>query len=248
MADRPVLTVLADADAIARTALATVQRCARESIAARGRFTLALAGGSTPAALYTLLAQHPELPWAKTELCFGDERAVPPTHPESNARMVEAHLTHQPFIPPAHVHRIRGELPAGDAAEDYEQTLRSLFGASRDLPRFDLVLLGLGNDGHTASLFPHSPALDERDAWVTSNHVPALVRDRITLTYPVLNAAREIVFLVAGEDKAWALAEVLEGSAGTAQIPARGIRPDHGSVTFFADRRAASGLRIYRSP
>lgn len=244
----PALTVLDDAHAVAHAALATVQRCADESIAARGRFTVALAGGSTPAALYDLLAQHSELPWAKIDLCFGDERAVPPTHAESNAGMVETHLTHQPFIPREHVYRIRGELPAAEAAEDYEQTLRSLFGASRDLPRFDLILLGLGNDGHTASLFPHSPALDERNAWVTSNHVPALVRDRITLTYPVLNAAREIVFLVAGDDKAWALSEVLEGSAQVAQIPARGIAPSEGTVTFFADRRAASRLRPHRSP
>jgi len=174
--------------------------------------------------------------------CFGDERNVPPDSAESNARMAREALTGQPFVNQSSVYRIRGELPAEEAAADYEKTLRTLFPGTATFPGFDLVLLGLGPDGHTASLFPQSPALAERTRWVAANWVEKFRTHRITMTYPVLNAAAEVLFMVAGEDKAWALKEVLKGSLPVAEIPARGIVPTSGKVTFLVDRAAAAGL------
>ena len=238
----PQLRVLESRDAVARTAAQWVHDRAWAAANARGRFTLALSGGTTPRALYQQMAAGPRLPWDRTVFCFGDERNVPPDDPESNARMAREALTGQPFVNQSSVHRIRGELPAAEAATDYEQTLRRLFPGATSFPGFDLVLLGLGPDGHTASLFPHSPALDERAAWVAANWVEKFRTHRITLTFPVLNAAAEVLFLVTGDDKAWALREVLRGTAPVAEIPARGVAPASGRVTFLVDRAAAAGL------
>lgn len=238
----PQLRVLESRDAVARTAAQWVHDRAWAAANARGRFTLALSGGTTPRALYQQMASGPRLPWDRTVFCFGDERNVPPSDPESNARMAREALTGQPFVNQSSVHRIRGELPAAEAAADYEQTLRRLFPGTTSFPGFDLVLLGLGPDGHTASLFPHSPALDERAAWVAANWVEKFRTHRITLTFPVLNAAAEVLFLVTGDDKAWALREVLRGTAPVAEIPARGVAPASGRVTFLVDRAAAAGL------
>ena len=238
----PQLRVLESRDAVARTAAQWVHDRAWAAANARGRFTLALSGGTTPRALYQQMAAGPRLPWDRTVFCFGDERNVPPDDPESNARMAREALTGQPFVNQSSVHRIRGELPAAEAAADYEQTLRKLFPGTTSFPSFDLVLLGLGPDGHTASLFPHSPALDERAAWVAANWVEKFRTHRITLTFPVLNAAAEVLFLATGDDKAWALRKVLRGSAPVAEIPARGVAPASGRVTFLVDRAAAAGL------
>jgi 6-phosphogluconolactonase len=215
---------------------------ARQALEARNTLSLALSGGSTPRALYAHM-RHWELPWQQVELCFGDERCVPPEHPESNARMVRETLVGPAGIPEAQLHRIHGELSPQQGARDYEDTLRSVFGAELGVPCFDIVLLGLGTDGHTASLFPHSPALTERKAWVAPNVAPNLSSARITLTYPVLNGARTILFLVSGADKAHAVREVLEGNASVADIPALGIAPSAGELHFFLDRAAAQGLR-----
>ncbi|HEY6877301.1 MAG TPA: 6-phosphogluconolactonase [Polyangiales bacterium] len=234
------LRIFEDAGAVATAACELVCTQAVRAVEARGRCSIVLAGGSTPKALYQQLAAHPELPWDKIYLFFGDERSVPPDHPDSNARMARESLTRMAFIPEARVHRIRAELPAPAAAADYEQTLRSLFPAV-ELPRFDLVLLGLGSDGHTASLFPHTKALAERTAWVVANRVDKLATDRITLSYPVLNAAAHVLFLVAGADKAPALKAVLEGDASLEDIPARGVQPA-GQLTFLVDRAAAAQL------
>jgi 6-phosphogluconolactonase len=233
--------VFPDAGAVAAAAARHFEERARSAVRDGGRFTVALSGGSTPRTLYELLSQRADLPWSHTELCFGDERAVPPDDDSSNARMVHATLTRCDFVPKERVHRIRGELPAPAAARDYEQTLRALF-PGQPLPRFDLILLGLGSDGHTASLFPGTAALLENDAWVTAHHVPRLDAERITLTFPVLNAAADVLFLVAGADKAAALQAVLAGDAPIARIPARGVVPRHGSLRFFVDEQAAGGL------
>jgi 6-phosphogluconolactonase len=238
----PEVQVVDDAAALADTAARSVHDRAWAAVQARGRFTIALSGGSTPKALYRRLASGPPLPWDKVELCFGDERPVGPDDPQSNARMVREALTGHPFIPPDKVHRIEGELPAAEAASRYEQTLRRLFPGTTTFPRFDLVLLGLGPDGHTASLFPHSAALGEQNAWVVANWVEKFHTRRITLTYPVLNAAAEVLFLVSGADKIWALKQVLEGDARVEDVPARGIRPVSGRLTFLVDRAAAAGL------
>lgn len=231
--------VLADLDAVADAACEHLCNRAWACVQERGRFTVALSGGSTPRALYTRLAKHPELPWDHMELCFGDERAVPPGDPSSNAHMVADTLTRHGFVPAGRVHRIRSELPPTVAATDYEQTLRSVFGASAAVPRFDLVLLGLGPDGHTASLFPHTAALREDRAWVVASPGKNPDIERITFTFPVLNAATEVLFLVAGAEKHWALTEVLRGTSEISDIPACGIEPRDGSVTFLVDRAAA---------
>jgi 6-phosphogluconolactonase len=238
----PTLRVLDSLDVVARTAAQWVHDRAWAAANARGRFTLALSGGNTPRALYRAMADGPRLPWDRVVFCFGDERNVPPDHPESNARMARQTLTGQPFVNQSSVYRIKGELPPEEAATDYEQTLRTLFPGTTTFPVFDLVLLGLGPDGHTASLFPYSPALAERTRWVVANWVEKLRTKRITLTFPVLNAASEVLFLVAGEDKAWALREVLRGKAAVAEVPGRGIVPVSGRLTFLVDRAAAAGL------
>jgi 6-phosphogluconolactonase len=247
MASRPDLQVFADPAAVAAAACERICNRAWAAVQEHGRFTLALSGGSTPKALYQLLAQHPELPWDHMELCFGDERTVPPDHPDSNARMAAEALTHHPFVPAGRVHRMRGELPPEEAAADYEQTLRSVFGRANaqqtghGFPRFDLVLLGLGADGHTASLFPHTRALHEQTRWVVANPVDKLATERLTLTYPVLNAAAEVLFLIAGQDKTWALGELLDQTGPIEDIPSRGIAPTDGSLTLLLDQAAAAG-------
>ncbi|HUM13734.1 MAG TPA: 6-phosphogluconolactonase [Myxococcaceae bacterium] len=238
----PTLRVLENPAAVARTAAQWVHDRAWAAANGRGRFTLALSGGTTPKALYRQMAAGPRLPWDRMVFCFGDERNVPPDHPESNARMAREALTGLPFVDQSSVHRIRGELPAEEAAADYEQTLRKLFPGTTTFPGFDLVLLGLGPDGHTASLFPDSPALSERTRWVVANWVEKFRTHRITLTFPVLNAAAEVLFLVTGEDKVWALREVLRGKAPVVEIPARGIAPTSGRLTFLVDQAAAAGL------
>jgi 6-phosphogluconolactonase len=238
----PTLRVLESQDAVARTATQWVHDRAWAAANARGRFTLALSGGTTPRALYRRMAGGPRLPWNRMVFCFGDERNVPPDHPESNARMAREVLTGQPFVNQSSVYRIKGELPAEEAAADYEQTLRTLFPGVTTFPSFDLILLGLGADGHTASLFPHSRALEERTRWVVANWVEKFQAHRITLTFPVLNAGSEVLFLVTGEDKAWALREVFRGNTPVAELPARGIAPTSGKLTLLVDRAAAAGL------
>ena len=210
---------------------------AARSIQEKERFAVALAGGSTPKALYDLLATgyQDALDWSKVHVFFGDERAVPSDHKDSNYRMARETLLEH--IRVGSVHRIQCELPPDEAASAYEEELREFFGAE-ELPRFDLILLGIGGDGHTASLFPETSALEVRDRWLVANPVLKLDTIRITLTVPVINAARSVVFLVAGEDKAGALKEILEGDADPREYPARLIQPP-GEPDWMLDRAAA---------
>lgn len=213
---------------------------AEEAIGERGRFAVALAGGSTPRATYEVLAGDyaGRIDWDSVHLFFGDERGVGPDHEDSNYRMArEALLDH---VPVGGVHRMRGELPLGDAAAAYEEELREFFG--EDPPRFDLILCGLGEDGHTLSLFPETSALDVTDRWVVANPVLKLETTRLTLTVPVANAASTVIFLVAGEGKAAALREVLEGDADPRAYPAKLVRPESGELIWMADRAAAGSL------
>ena len=215
---------------------------AQRAISETGRFTVALAGGSTPKATYETLARDyaDSLDWSRVHVFFGDERTVPGDHADSNYRMAdEALLSH---VPVGGVYRMRGELPADGAADVYEEELKSFFGTAGEPPTFDLVHLGIGGDGHTASLFPNTAALDVTDRWVVQNSVPKMDTTRITLTRPVLNAARAVRFLVAGEDKAEALAEVLEGDADPHEYPSKFVQPS-GELTWTVDRDAASQLR-----
>ncbi|MGC1962604.1 MAG: 6-phosphogluconolactonase [Candidatus Sulfotelmatobacter sp.] len=222
-----------------------VLRAATHAVAERGRFTIALSGGSTPRSMYTLIAANASvtLPWDRMFFFFGDERHVPPDDPESNYRMANESLLAKVPVPPANVFRIPAENPDAEAAEMYEQTLRKFFAlAAGEFPRFDLILLGIGPDGHTASLFPETVALQEKTRLVVANWVEKLNTSRITLTLPVLNHARCIAFLVSGIDKAAALHEVLEGKAPGEKYPSKLVQPSEGKLIWFVDRAAASEL------
>jgi len=223
-----------------------VIRAATDAVVQRGRFTIALSGGSTPRSMYTLIAANASasLPWDRMFFFFGDERHVPPDDAESNYRMARETLLSKVAIPPANVFRIPAENPdASAAAEDYEETLRRFFTlAPGEFPRFDLILLGIGPDGHTASLFPETAALQEKSRLVVANWVEKMNTSRITLTLPVLNAARSIAFLVSGIDKAAALHEVLEGNAPAEMYPSKLVQPRPGKLIWFVDRAAASQL------
>lgn len=214
---------------------------AAKAIEERGRFAVVLAGGSTPRTTYEILARDyaGEIDWRRVHVFFGDERTVPPDHDDSNYRMArEALLDH---VPLGSVHRMRGELPPDEAAAAYEEDLRGFF-ETEEFPRFDLILLGIGADGHTASLFPETSALEVHDRRVVANPVLKLDTTRITLTVPVINAAKSVVFLVAGEDKAPALGEILEGDADPRQYPAKLVEPS-GGPDWMLDRAAAQSLR-----
>lgn len=242
MADPGGLLTVADPAALARAAAEEVARRAEEAVAARGAFALALSGGATPRALYALLADsaapyRARVPWGRVHVWFGDERNVPPDHPDSNYRMAREALLDR--VAPAAVHRIEGERAAAEAADRYEAELRAhLAGGPGGPPPLDLVLLGLGADGHTASLFPGSPALEERARWVAAPFVPRLGAHRITLTLPVLDAARAVLFLVAGAEKAAPLRALLAPDPA-APIPAARVRPATGARIVIADRAAA---------
>jgi 6-phosphogluconolactonase len=223
-----------------------VIRVASEAVAKRGRFTIALSGGSTPKNLYRLIAANAgaSLPWPQMFFFWGDERHVPPTDEESNYRMAEETLLSKVPIPPGNVFRIPAENPDADAAAAaYEQTLQTFFEvAAGKFPRFDLILLGMGPDGHTASLFPETAALREKSRLVVANWVEKLNTSRITLTLPVLNAARQVAFLVSGADKAAVLREVLEGKGPGEKYPSKLVQPSDGKLIWFVDRAAASEL------
>ena len=207
-----------------------------EAIAARGVVHIALAGGTTPIPLYHRLSMM-ALPWDRVELWFGDERAVPPDHPMSNYLMLRTALID--VMADAHVHRIQGETDPVAAAVAYERELVAKLGVP---PRLDLVLLGLGTDGHTASLFPRTPALTETERWVVANPT-GTGEPRITLTPKTICAARHIRFLVVGESKAAVMAEVLEGPRDTDRLPSQLIAAAETDVGWFVDDAAAAQLR-----
>ena len=224
---------------------------AHQAIAARDSFTLALAGGSTPKGLYAMLATPPfrsQLDWTKVRFFWGDERHVPPDHTDSNYRMAhEALLRHLP-ISAGQVQRVPGELPnAHTVADQYETVLREQFGvAEPDVPRFDLILLGMGPDGHTASLFPGTGAVHETRRLVAAPWVETLQTSRITFTPVLLNHARQVTFLICGHTKAETLHAVLEGPFQPDTLPAQIIGPQDGTLTWFVDQEAAGALTFLR--
>ena len=242
------IEVVGDAAAVAARGADLFALLAQEAAAARGAFVAALSGGETPRALYRLLARQQfaqKVPWRRVHLYWGDERCVPPDDERSNYR-----LAHDAFIrlvpmPPDNVHRMRGEDDPDEAARAYERLLSQpparAASSAADLPVVDLLFLGLGADGHTASLFPHSPALAVEDRLVMPNEGEGTGK-RLTVTYPVINAARRVVFVVSGEGKAGMVAEVLEGLRVPDAVPAQGVSPAHGSVTWLLDETAASEL------
>ncbi|HKQ18714.1 MAG TPA: 6-phosphogluconolactonase [Candidatus Eisenbacteria bacterium] len=245
------LHVAPDADSLARTAADEFQVYAWEAIRARGRFTAALAGGDTPRAAYAQIAatwrkwSDGPLDWARVHIFWGDERHVPPDDPRSNYRMArETLISHVP-LPPENVHPIPAAHPdPRDAAARYSGALREFFELEpRGLPRFDLVLLGMGADGHTASLFPGSDALEEDGRLAVATRGPAGDEWRITLTLPVLNHAGSLVVLVSGAAKASTLRRVLEGPETAPSLPIQRLNPDSGSLVWIVDREAAPWIR-----
>jgi len=242
------LKVFADLDELVQAAAEEIARSAEAAISSRNRFTLALSGGSTPKPVYRRLAEEPlrdRIDWSRVHVFWGDERHVPPDHPESNFGMAHDALLSRVPLPAGNIHRIRAEKPdAQRAADDYAWTLRSAFDLDEgQWPRFDLVLMGIGADGHTASLFPGSDALRERARLVVAPWVSALSAFRITLTAPVFNRAACALFLVSGEEKAEALRSVLEGDLQPDRFPAQLVRPDDGKLLWWVDRAAARLLR-----
>jgi 6-phosphogluconolactonase len=223
-----------------------VAHAAKEAVEEHGRFTIALSGGSTPRSLYNLLATNARtsLPWDRMFFFFGDERHVPPSDKDSNFRMADEAMLSKVPVPEANIFRVPAENPdAAAAAEAYEQSLRKFFSLEPgQVPVFDVILLGLGPDGHTASLFPGTAAVQEKSRLVVANWVEKFNTHRITLTLPVLNAARCVAFLVSGTDKAPALEAVLQSNASGEQYPAKLVHPTNGKLIWFVDRAAASGL------
>jgi len=239
--------------------VATLQRMAAElfvtaaldATRARGVFTVVLSGGTTPKGVYERLADDEALrnqvPWESVLFFWGDERHVPPDHPDSNFRMANEAMLRRLPLDPNHVWRIKGEYQdASKAADEYERDLRRIVGSNVGggamLPRFDLVLLGMGADGHTASLFPGTAAVHEQRRLVMANRVPRFDTDRITLTAPVLNNGSDVMFLVQGADKADALHAVLEGPQDPERLPSQLIRPRHGRLRWLVDPAAAARL------
>ncbi|MDO1528834.1 6-phosphogluconolactonase [Fulvimonas sp. R45] len=243
LSPRPQLRVHADADAMTRAAADAFVATAQAALAAHGRFGVALAGGGTPKPLYELLAAAPyrdRLDWSRVEVFFGDERCVPPDSPRSNYRMAHEALLSKVPLPPANVHRLRGEDEPALAALAGEQDLRHAF--RRDWPRFDLVLLGIGDNGHTASLFPGCACLRERERAVCAQYVESQHEWRLTLTLPVLDAAAAVWLLADGAGKADVLAQVLDGPWQPDVLPMQYVAPAQGEYVWWLDRAAAARL------
>lgn len=227
----------ADPDAVAGAAAEVWETAAREAVERGTPFHVALAGGSTPGRLYRLLASAPyaeALPWSRTRVAFGDERCVPPDHEDSNYRFACETLLDRVDVPARHVLRMRGEQDPEFAARDYEERLRERFPGAAG-PEFDLLLLGMGADGHTASLFPGTTALDEARRWVVPTFVPQLDAWRLTLTYPALAAARRVLVLVTGRSKARAFAEAFEGAPHVGPLPIERVRLAAGTLEVLTD-------------
>jgi 6-phosphogluconolactonase len=240
--------IVDDPESLALAAAQLLVQSCREAIAARGRFTVALSGGSTPRRLYQHLAQAPlknAVDWQHVEFFWGDERAVPPDHPESNYRMAREGMLQPLAIAAQQIHRMPAERTEIDlAAVDYQAEIARVFNVAADgpPPSLDLVLLGMGPDGHTASLFPHTAALHETSRWVVANYVPKFATHRMTMTAPMINNAAHVAFLVAGEDKGAVLAEVLTGPIDTDRLPSQMIQPTNGRLTWLVDRASAKLL------
>ena len=240
---RADVAVLPSAAALAEAAARRFVAAARDAIDSHGQFVVALSGGSTPRDTYRRLgtdALVSGVMWSRVQVLWGDERCVPPDHAESNYRMARETLLERVPVPAANVHRIHGEDDPATAAEVYEATMRALLHTPG--ARIDLVLLGLGDDGHTASLFPGSAAIQEQTRWVMAAHAPAASMWRVTLTPAVINAAAEVLFLVSGGGKAGILRRVLEGPRRLQELPAQAIAPSNGRLRWCVDTAAAAEL------
>jgi 6-phosphogluconolactonase len=244
------IMVLEDAAALSYKAAVILVGCISETLSRKAQFSVALSGGSTPKALFSLLVEGDSftnnIPWDKIHFFWGDERHVPPQDEQSNFRMADEIMLAKAHVRAENIHRMRTEqADSGKVAQDYEKELQKFFQLTADqLPVFDFNLLGLGPDGHTASLFPRTRALYERNRLVVANWVEKFQTHRITMTAPLLNNADTIVFLVSGKDKAEVLQKVLNGDHKPDLLPAQLIRPTHGKLIWLVDQAAASRLKI----
>jgi 6-phosphogluconolactonase len=243
---KPTTRVLEDLQEVATAAADEFIARANRAIRHHGRFTVALSGGSTPKTMHTILAErmvkNPKLvDWARVQILFGDERHVPPDHPDSNFRMAKETLLSKVPIPAANIHRVRCENPdAARAAEEYDHELVKVFQLKGEdqMPRFDLVFLGMGPDGHTASLFPGTTAVHELKKRVVANWVPKFNTWRVTFTRPVINQAECVLLMVCGKDKAEPFAEVM-GQGSPDVYPVKYVQPTHGELVWLVDKQAA---------
>ncbi|MDA8423435.1 MAG: 6-phosphogluconolactonase [Nitrospiraceae bacterium] len=234
------VSVFDDLDSLSRAAADIFLSVASDAIALRGRFSVALSGGSTPRRLYTLLASSAyqnRVDWSHVHLFWADERCVPPDHRASNFKLLSDTLLGRVFVPEKNIHRMHGEADAEEAAREYENQLSHFFGSS-SLPAFDLIMLGMGEDGHTASLFPGSPAVREKKRMVVPVYLDKPNIDRITLTLPVINHAARVLFLAAGKTKAGVIHHIL-GEGNSREYPAGLVCPESGTITWFLDQEAA---------
>lgn len=241
----PKIEVFETPEEVAHVAASYFVKIAEKASSASGRFSVALAGGSTPKRMYELLASEEyrdRVQWLKVHIFSGDERCVPPDHRDSNYHMASETLISKVPVPPENVHRMRGEGDAEANALLYEDDLRSFF-PNVAWPNFDLILLGMGDDGHTASLFPNTPALRESQAWVAANWVEKLNAFRVTLTAPAISSAANIIFAVTGTGKATTLSKVLRGKYDPENLPSQLIQPSSGAIVWLVDKAAAAGLQ-----
>jgi 6-phosphogluconolactonase len=239
------VVVYKDTTELAKGAADYILSAIGQTLTRQERFSLVLSGGSTPKAVYALLGQPPlveQVSWSKVHFFWGDERCVPPDHADSNYRMAYETLLAQLALPPKNIHRILGEIPPEEAAVLYEQSMTEFFGEGIHPPRFDLVLLGIGEDGHTASLFPGSPALDESRRWtvaVEHTRPPIPLVARITMTLPLLNAARRIALIVSGAAKAEIMRRALSRAGEDPELPVQRLHPEDGEMVWLLDESAA---------
>jgi len=240
------IAIYPNIDILSHEAAQYIVRIATESITTHGRFTIALSGGTTPRKLYGLLGSEPyrsQIDWTLVHIFWSDERCVPPNSEESNYHLAHEVLLSKISIPAVQVHRMPADMPDRNAAsQEYENEMRRVF-ETDGIPNFDLIQLGMGPEAHTASLFPHQAALHEQQRLVVPVSVPKPPPDRLTFTPPLLNAARNVLFLVAGSDKADALHAVLEGPYNPDEYPAQIVRPPDGEVTWMVDTAAAAKLQ-----
>jgi len=237
--------LLSDPEEVGLRAASIFRDLSKIAVASKGRFNVAVSGGSTPLRLYEILGStlRKDVPWDRTEIFWADERCVPPDHGDSNYKGVQDALLSRIDIPAANIHRIKGEMSSEEGAREYEEELKRYFTNSGSYA-FDLVILGLGEDGHTASLFPESAALAEKERFAINVYVEKLRSWRITLTIPVLNNSSNILFLVTGLRKACILKEILGGSGNSQKYPAGLISPVAGEVTWLIDKEASSRLDV----
>jgi 6-phosphogluconolactonase len=249
MTVHPTIRFFLSIDHLSLGAAQEFVRIVNSSIEERGVCYVALAGGETPRSMYSRLAKPPfahSVEWTKVHLFFGDERAVPPADAQSNFGMVERELLSHIDIPERNVHRILGEVSPDEAAHRYQQELEDVFGHNE--VRFDLILLGLGEDGHTASLFPGTQSIDEEQSLVCASYVPQVEGWRISLTFRTINNARRVLFFVAGAKKASILEQVLNTKLATKDLPATLVMPKEGTLVWMVDNAAATNLKNRPGP